>query len=125
MFFELANLTGISHTYGYAAGDNALGEFGQIAKKMIGASDFIGYNGSGKLLAILPDCSFMKAKAIIKVFNDQLGKYNALNDPVQMQAYAVFANTDEDLVYDIRGLVQSASARLDLMAAEQNPAQEN
>ena len=120
LFFELSNLTSISHTYGYSAGDNALSEFGQIAKKMIGTSDFIGYNGAGKFLAILSDCSLMKAKAIIKVFDDQLGKYNALNDPVQLQANVVFANTDEDLIYDIRGLVQSASVRLDRKAAEQS-----
>lgn len=113
VFFELSNLIGISRTFGYKAGDDALGEFGRIANKMIGKNDFIGYNGSGKFIAILSDCSFMKANAVRKVFNDQIEKYNALNPNVTMEGMCTFANTDEDMVYDIRGLVRNASARLE------------
>lgn len=93
-------------------GDEMLKAFGEILKKTLEGSGFVGYNDGGNFIAFLDDTSYEKACAFKARIESEIGYNNSNDEAVKIAAeYGISAST-ADKIYDIRGLLRSAMQKI-------------
>ncbi len=109
---RLDNLSEISKRFGYHVGDTLLKDFAELVSLMGDTDGMTGYNGVGNFIALFENCSEKKAQIVLKVFDEQVERYNAMNPEYPILYTAAFSTTSEAGTYEIRKLLRLATANL-------------
>ena len=109
---KLKTLNELNERVGHNAGDMLLADFGRIIKFTARNYGFIGYNGVGQFIGIFEQCAVEKAELFIEQLGKNIKEYNEKHVEVHIKCSVAFANSTDDRVYDIRGLIRRAFSRM-------------
>ena len=115
---KMTSLNDISRNFGRATGDSVLKDFGLILKSFGDLYGFVGYNGSGTFMAFFPECSSNKLDAMVEAIGRQVEEYNKLNQGREIRFTCGKAVSDDDNIFDIRGLLRLAMQRMNMGQAK-------
>ena len=109
---KLKTLSELNERVGHTAGDMLLADFGRIIKFTAKNYGFIGYNGVGQFIGIFEQCAAEKAELFIEQLGKNIKEYNEKHVEVHIKCSVAFANSTDDRIYDIRGLIRRAFKRM-------------
>jgi diguanylate cyclase (GGDEF)-like protein len=112
MIIQIDNLSQINDTLGRKGGDILLGSFGEIIKTLSRNYGFVGCNRPGYFLALCEDCSVSKAKLFMEMLEKSVDDYNGKRVEIDVMYSAVFSNSTEEKIYQIRGLIRNATDKM-------------
>jgi len=109
---QVDNLMEINDALGRAAGDRMLGEFGEIVKVLSRNYGFIGCNRPGYFIGLYENCSVAKMKLFADMLEKSVTEYNKKQIEFDVRYSIAFSNSTEENIYQIRGLIHSASDKI-------------
>jgi len=111
VMLDIANIREINAAHGYAAGNRAIRQFGDILREAAAGLCFVGRNGGTKFLALFEDCTEDKLRAFLSGVTQRVALYNA-QSAVPILCLSAQAYHEGSDVVSINQLVALSDRRL-------------
>lgn len=111
VMLDIANIREINAAHGYAEGNRAIRQFGDILREAAAGLCFVGRNGGTKFLALFEDCTEDKLEAFLSGVTQRVARYNA-QSAVPIRCLSGQAFQEGGAVVSINQLVALSDRRL-------------